>query len=92
MSLTIRYHKAVISEDIPKLPKTTKERVKSAIKQKLETSPEVFGKPLRKSLKGYRKLRIGNYRVVFRLANKAVFILGIIHRDRVYDRIQNRFE
>lgn len=74
MSFEIQYHELVHQKDIPKLPKNIKERIKRAIEEKLMTRPEMYGKPLRRSLKGYRKLRVGDYRVIFQLAGKIVKI------------------
>jgi len=45
---------------------------------------------LRRTLKGYWKLRVGDYRVVFKIANDEVWIYGIIHRRDVYDKIIRR--
>jgi len=50
----------------------------------LQTAPHDYGKPLRKSLKGYWKLRVGDYRVVFKVIESEVWILGIRHRKSVY--------
>ena len=60
-------------------------RIKGAIEQKLVTAPETFGVPLRRSLRGYRKLRVGDYRVVFRVSAATVYVLAIMHRSGVYD-------
>lgn len=90
MTYTIAYHEAVVEEDIPRLSKTMKERVRLAIEQKLTTHPEVFGKPLRRSLKGYRKLRIGDFRVIFRIEKKMVKIFIIDHRSAVYTNVEKR--
>lgn len=84
MNFEILYHETVIKKDIPKLPKTVKERIKVAIEEKLVTAPEKFGKPLRRSLKGYRKLRVGDYRVVFKIEKNIVNIFFIQHRSIVY--------
>ena len=43
-----------------------------------------YGEPLRKTLKGYWKLRVGDYRVVFKVIEAEVWILGIKHRKSVY--------
>jgi mRNA interferase RelE/StbE len=45
---------------------------------------------LRKTLRGYWKLRVGDYRVVFKIVEEAVWILGIIHRKKVYEAIKKR--
>ena len=86
----ILYHSAVVRDDIPKLDEASKRRIRHAIEQKLTAAPETFGKPLRRSLKGYRKLRVGDYRVVFRIAGQTVYILAILHRSYVYEQSQRR--
>lgn len=90
MSFEIQYHELVYREDIPKLPKNLKERIKRAIEEKLMTHPEMYGKPLRRSLKGYRKLRVGDYRVIFQLTGKIVKIFIIQHRSKVYEMSPKR--
>ncbi|MFP3998637.1 MAG: glycoside hydrolase 100 family protein [Desulfobacterales bacterium] len=39
-----------------------------------------YGEPLRKTLKNYRKLRVGDYRIVFRVEGNEIFVPGICHR------------
>lgn len=65
----IEYLMTVIEEDIPTLPTTAKIRIKKAIEERLMTDPITFGKPLRYSFKGHRRLRVGDYRVVYRIDN-----------------------
>jgi mRNA interferase RelE/StbE len=84
------YHELVKKNDIPKIPENIKKRIKSAIEYRLTLEPEVFGKPLRKSLKGYRKLRVGDYRVIFRIEGKRVKIFIIQHRSVVYKNAEMR--
>ena len=60
----IKYHPKV-KEDIKKLDKETKEKIKKAIEEKLTKAPEIFGERLKGTLKEFRKLRVGNYRVIF---------------------------
>lgn len=83
----IKYKKDVVEKDIPSLPKMVKLRVKTAIETKLVFNPIEFGKPLRYSLSGYRRLRVGDYRVVFRIEpNKTeVTIVAIKHHKKIYD-------
>ena len=87
MTFSILYHPEVVSVDIPALPKRERTRIQGAIVQKLASVPDVFGKPLRKSLKGYRRLRVGDYRVVFRIDDQQVIIFMIAHRSVVYDTL-----
>lgn len=84
MNYTLQYEEAVVKEDIPKLSNDIKERIKKDIEKKLLSSPDKYGKPLRKSLKGYYKLRIGDYRVIFRIEKNIVKIFAIKHRSVVY--------
>jgi len=82
---TIVYHPEVMSADIPNLPKVWKGKIKLAIENKLVTAPETFGKPLRRSLSGYRRLRVGDYRIVYRIVKETVKIFVIQHRSVVYE-------
>lgn len=84
MNFRLEYEISVVKEDIPRLSKSAKARIRAAIEQKLTARPEVFGKPLRKSLKGYRSLRVGDYRVIFRIADDTVKIFAIMHRSVAY--------
>jgi len=90
MTFEIQYHTAVVREDIPKLAQTARGQIKLAIEKKLTTSPDKFGKPLRRSLKGYRKLRVGDYRIIFRIEGKIIKIFIIQHRSVVYKKYKKR--
>lgn len=86
----IVYHPDVVKIDIPRLSNLDKNRIKKAIENKLATSPEIFGKPLRRSLKGYRKLRVGDYRAIYRIEGAKVKIFYIGHRSIVYEKADKR--
>lgn len=88
MPYELQYHPSVKSEDIPKLDSKMKERIKRAIETRLTVAPQDYGKPLRKTLKGYWKLRVGDYRIVFKIQTKEILILGILHRKDVYGIIE----
>lgn len=90
MSFEIRYHTDVKAIDIPALNETLKKRIKNAIELRLMVAPQQYGEPLRKTLKGYWKLRVGDYRIVFKITGNEVWIFGIIHRKEVYKAIENR--
>lgn len=81
---TIIYKEEVMEIDIPKLDSKNKELIKNAIKNKLTKYPEIFGKPLRRSLSGTKKLRVGNYRVVFEISKNKIIIWAIGHRKNIY--------
>ena len=86
----IVYHYLAVRDDIPKLSNEWREKVRIAIEKRLMTRPELYGKPLRRSLKGYRKLRVGDWRVIFRIENNIVKILVIQHRSVAYATAEKR--
>ena len=83
----IEYLDSVVDEDIPKLPKAMRILIKRAIEERLSIDPIGLGKPLRYSLKGHRRLRVGDYRIVYRVEPKkqTVIIVVIKHRKDVYE-------
>jgi len=81
----------MVKEDLPSLLEPWKTEIQRAIETKLMTRPEVYSKPLRRSLKGYRKLRVGDYRVILRIEEETVKIFIIQHRSVVYETAPKRF-
>ena len=90
LAFEIVYHHEVIHEDIPRIGEAWRSKIKSAIEEKLVTHPDMYGKPLRRSLRGYRKLRVGDYRIVFRIDGARIKIFAIAHRSVVYALIESR--
>ena len=90
MPFEIKYHPDVKKVDILLIDLRAKNRIKKAIETRLITAPHQYGEPLRKTLKGYWKLRVGDYRVVFKIVESEVLILGIVHRKNVYEKIKKR--
>jgi len=90
LSFELRYHPDVRDVDIPKLNKTLKKRIKKAIEERLSISPHQYGEPLRKTPKGYWKLRVGDYRVVYKVEGNEVWIFAIINRKDVYTKVIKR--
>lgn len=90
MGFTLRYHPSVREEDLPLIDTHAKARIRKAIEERLHTAPHEYGLPLRKTLKGYWKLRVGDYRVVFKIVGNEVLIFGIRHRKDVYQSIGAR--
>lgn len=83
----IEYLDIVVDSDIPALPKTMRDRIKRAIETRLSMDPVGLGKPLRYSVKGHRRIRVGDYRIIYRVDNnvKLVTVVLIKHRKQVYD-------
>lgn len=86
----ILYHPLVVKRDIPRLGPVASQKVRRAIESKLTLGPEVYGLPLRGTLKKYWKLRVGNYRVVYEIRDHQVLILVIAHRKDVYELARGR--
>ena len=91
MIYKLKYHPNGKKSDLPKIDAKNRNRIKRAIEERLTKNPEIYGKPLQRTLKGYWKLRVGDYRVVFQLASDDILIFGIIHRKEVCKLIKKRF-
>lgn len=91
MPYDLVYHPDIRAEDLPAINQNLRERIARAIETRLTAAPERYGEPLRGTLKGYWKLRVGDYRVVFKVVKNEVWIYGIMHRRDVYGVIARRF-
>jgi len=76
----LSYHPDVRKIDLPLLDEKIKTQIRTVIEKRLQTAPQDYGEPLRKTLKGYWKLRAGNYRIVYKITGSEVLIPGIRHR------------
>ncbi|MCB4755758.1 MAG: type II toxin-antitoxin system RelE/ParE family toxin [Elusimicrobia bacterium] len=83
VTFQLLYHPHV-ARDLKHISTAIKFRIESALTSKLAVAPEIFGKPLSGSLGGYWKLRVGDYRVVFKVVKNEIWILAVIHRSIVY--------
>jgi mRNA interferase RelE/StbE len=90
VTFDLRYHPDVKAMDLPLLDGRIKTRIKNAIETRLATAPHLYGEPLRKTLHGYWKLRVGDFRVVYKIEEEAVLILAIIHRKKIYEAVKKR--
>lgn len=85
MTYVICYGEKAVGEDIPALPKAMRSVIQKAIEERLKVDPVRFGKPLRFTLKGYRRLRVGDYRIVYQIKEETIFIVAIKHRKDIYE-------
>ncbi len=87
MNYKIVYLHDVVKRDIPNLPNRLKKTIKKAIEERLMVDPVAFGKPLRYSLSGHRRLRVSDYRILFRIEaeSKTVVTIAIKHRKEIYE-------
>ena len=78
------YHPLVLSRDISRLDPPTQKRIRIAIERKLTKHPEASAKPLAHTTRRLWSLRVGDWRVIFALREKEVWILIIGHRRDVH--------
>lgn len=77
----------VVKKQIPKLSLPVRTKIKKAIEKKLTIDPIAFGKPLRYSLKGLRRLRVESFRIIYKVNEDElkVIIVKIAHRKEIYE-------
>jgi len=62
-----------------------KNLIKKAIEERLIKDPIEFGKPLRYRLKVHRRLRVSDYRVVYRISEEAnTVIIVAIKENKIF--------
>ena len=90
MPYTILYHPDITRRDLPQVPLNVQSRIADALAVHLRGTPEKYGQPPRGTLRGYWKLRVGDYRVVFKIVADEVWVLAILHRRQVYEDVLRR--
>ncbi len=73
MTWSIIYHHEV-EEDLESIGPSAARRIVKAIDVKLAKSPMQYGSPLSGSLSNFRKLRVGDYRIVYQVREKKVLV------------------
>jgi mRNA interferase RelE/StbE len=68
----------VFKKDFKKIDKTDQIRIIKTIRKKLTAEPEKFGRPLTGELKGYWKLRIGEFRVIYEIDKNKILVYVIM--------------
>jgi mRNA interferase RelE/StbE len=57
-----------------------------AVITRLEQRPDVSGaKPLREEWKGHYRIRLGDWRVIFRVVRPDLIVVRVAHRSIVYE-------
>ena len=64
-------------EDFARLDPQARPQITKALRKKLTTDPVAFGKSLGGPLKGYWRLHIGDYRVIYRIERQRLRVLVI---------------
>lgn len=76
-----------VKKDLKRISKDIQYIIRKAIEDKLMVDPVRFGLPLRRTLKGLMKLRVGDYRVIYSIKKNIVTVevIKIGHRRDVYE-------
>ncbi len=82
MAYSIRYKKSV-AKDLARLDTREARRVLDKIEKELSAHPDRYP-ALKGEFAGLRKMRMGDYRVVYAILGNDVLILRIGHRGQVY--------
>ena len=84
----VEIHPLVWEEDFAGIDQSVRVRITKAIREKLASSPTTFGKPLGGILKGYWRLRVGPYRVMYRIEHQRLVVIvvkvGIRRDEQIY--------
>lgn len=82
MDYNITYKKSV-AKDLKRIGKANAKRVMDRIDAELVRNPERFP-ALSDPFAGLRRLRVGDYRVIFAILDDGVLVLRVQHRKDVY--------
>lgn len=88
MIWTVRFHHDVES-DLLQLGRAEARRILKVIRERIaEGEPDKLGKPLRGVLAGYRRIRTGDVRIVYRVDGTEIVLVlcvGARRDDEVYE-------
>ena len=92
----VKIHRLVLKEDFKKFSPKQRQHILAVLKKKLSLAPEVYGKPLSGKFSGYWRLRIEDFRVIYRIVKDKIQVLVIkvgIRRDaEVYETLFARLK
>ncbi len=90
----VTIHPLVFEEDFKRISLEFQQEIIRAIRKKLVINPQSYGEPLRGNYKNYWKLRVGDFRVIYRIDKNQRLVLVIkigIRRDyEVYKGLVSR--
>lgn len=77
-----------VEEDFKRLDKPVIKKILDRIEKYLAVDPKGLGKALKGEFGGYWRYRWGDYRVIYKIADKEILILvlRISHRKDVYEK------
>lgn len=76
-----------VEKDLEKLDRPTRKRVLDKIEKYLAKDPKGLGKVLTGEFQGLWRYRIGDFRVIYKIAEKEILIIvaRVGHRKNIYD-------
>ena len=84
----------VLKDDFKRIDLQHQRKIIRAVRERLSTDPEKYGEPLRGDLKGYWKLRVGEYRVIYEIRKEQVVVyvikVELRRNDEVYRAVLKR--
>lgn len=93
MVWTVRFHPDV-EDDLLMLGRAEAQRVLKVVRERIvHGEPDKLGKPLRGTLAGYRRMRTGDVRIVYRINGTEIVLvvcIGVRRDDEVYETANRR--
>lgn len=79
-----------VEHDLKSFGPKDRRRLLKVIRDRLRTHPEEYGKPLGGALRGFRRVRTGDYRIAYQVQGDRVIIWAIKHRKDIYQELEKR--
>jgi len=93
---TVVIDELVLKKDFKKIDISDQRRLIRAIRKKLATKPRKYGEPLSGDFAGLWKLRVGQYRIIYKVEQDRiqvyVIIVGFRRDDEVYKKLLSRLK
>jgi mRNA interferase RelE/StbE len=93
---TVVIDELVLKKDFKKIDSSDQRRLIRAIRKKLATKPRKYGEPLSGDFAGLWKLRVGQYRIIYKVEQNRiqvyVIIVGFRRDDEVYKKLLSRLK
>ncbi len=90
----VKVHRLVVRDDFRKIDQHDQRVILKTVFKKLTVDPEGYGERLHGALKEYWKLKVSDYRVIYRIAKSEVLVLvlkvGLRRDDEVYRQMLQR--
>jgi len=81
-----------VEDDLKLLGRGDQDRIFRAIRQRLTTQPESYGKPLGGSLAKLRRIRVGDFRLAYQVSGRRVIVWAIKNRKEIYADLEQRLK